>query len=1223
MKKYKLMLTALLGAAFLFAPHESVSAAEPSDVICVSVGEASENAESGWLSGYYYELVDDDVNEPVVMLKKCYLSGDVSVPGTATVGGRTYRTLITKECFSNCAGITSLRFCEDGGMKPLASVDMTEAFSYDPFLQSIDISGLDLSKTQKINRMFAKNEGLSELILSNASLGNAYSSPTVEALGLFSESPSITSLDLSGFDTTNVVDMSHIFSSMKGLRSLKFGGVFDTSNVRDLSYAFYDCPSFTGTLDLSAWNAAGKSSTSKNTTMRSMFELFPAREIILTGFDTSNVGTMAYAFADTSFSAIDLSSFDTSGVENMYAMFDGTKVDDDYLDAIIFGSGWDTQNVKHFSFMFNHRFITNSCANVFAAATETDSATNMFQMFYDTKVDCGSNHAVITNASLNLSSWNVSSVIDCRNFLKSGTVSCDLNGWNYSNMVYGDNAFGGQASRANPASTAQAIESKLTPIGVTNDPANYNAYYYARSYAGVTKDGQRFSYSFKGDAAPYDNIHTIYGTSDLPIHYDQGIQVVLSYYDSAGKYTTKKDPTGTYYSRVGATSSYSVSINRVESPSTPEQEKWFCPYMHGLTTNGQEDRHYYDIYGYTDGRIAFKYEPTQEEWDATVRSCMYQGTIEGFQAICNDGKFLINRVYGFKEVDISEYLGKVEIKAPTTENGGLDLTGSSGTDYSDEYAESGMPFSDVRYVYGREQQNVISPIEKKDFVFLGWFDLQGNDLTNNNEGLYKPLGLSKEIIVPHYRVKEKDVSVSVIFDPGKDAPKGLSLSIDPGSSGCFSLSKEGEKWVGTFNTTVWIKDRTFRLPVISIEGMDEEALEYEFLGWEGEDGSFTVSSSDTEKYFKAVFRHNEKPAADDPAQGDPKQDDPTIEDPKQDDPTQGDPKQDDPTQGDPKQDDPAQDDPKQDDPAQGDPKQDDPTQGDPKQDDPTQGDPKQDEPGQSDPGEDRNDSELSERIKALNDELTALREEKAAADSKNSELVDSLNKKIAELEDTINRLSESMSKNDEVPASTERGGNSGSAGNTGRNSSGNPTSSYGQGTGGSSNRYETSTGSTSGNTYAGASSGEKRSEMVFATPSVSNLTPRSNDLSKAIAQPEPHYAYRASNGTVKLNYDTSVTASSKDTVEEYGFFSEGTKKEGSTVSSAKASSAKTSEKAAASSDEMKKAAGNTQAHDGGLLEAQNIGRSIFGVMILVIVTGCAIFFTFRKKAVKKNRRARK
>lgn len=1181
------MLTALLGAAFLFVPHGSVSAAEPSDTIRVSSEETFESAESDWLSGYYYEFLDNE-DEPVVKLKKCYLSGDVTVPGTAVSQGKTYRTLVTRECFSNCAGLTSLCFLETDGIKPLAEENMSEAFSRDPYLESVDITGLDLSVTQNISGMFSKNESLSEIFLSNSTLGTAYDAPLVSARRLFAESPSITALDLSGFDTTNVVNMGYIFSSMTGIRSFRFGGVFDTTNVRDLSYAFYDCPSFTGTLDLSSWNTVGKSTTKNNRTMESMFEKLPAKTIILTDFDTSMVTTMKSAFADTSFSSIDLSSFNTSLVETMAGMFDGTNVDNDYLDWITLGSGWRTSSVTSFSKMFNQRYITNTCANAVALATKTQNATSLYMMFYDTKINCDSDHRVISNAALDLSGWNVSSVTDMRKFLSSGNVSCNLTGWNYSSLNFGDDAFGGAASKANPAATANAIEATQYPASDLDDPSKFNSYFYSRAYAGLTKDGREFSLSSDGST---DSIHSLFGTSGLPIRYN--VKVTMSYYNGGDTYRTATNPAGTFYTK-RSTDSYSVSINMVEQPTTAEQEKWFCPYKAGLTTNGKEDRNYYEIYGYSDGRYAFKYAPTQSEWNATVKHCMYSGTIDGFKNICNEGKFLVNRVSGFKEVDISEYVGNVEIQAPTTLNGAIDMTGSSGIDYSDELESLDLfdlPFSKVSYVIGAETRNAINPVEKNGFVFIGWFDTQGNDLTDSTGGIYIPKGVSREIIIPHFKVDEKDVRIKVTFDPGENAPEGLSLSLDTESADCFSLSREDEKWTGTFSTKVALKDKTFKLPVLSIEGMDEEEPEYEFLGWECGEEDFTVSSSDTEKVFRAVFKHNKKPAQDDPAQDNPAQDDPA-----QDGPAQDDPSKDDPGQDDPKQDDPAQDDPAQDDPAKDDPAQDDPKQEDPVQDDPSKDDPGQDDPAQEDPKQDNSDPELSEKLKTLTDELLALREEKVQADSKNNELIDSLNARIAELENTISELSESRSKNDEVPASIERTGNNG---------------------GGSYSGYGASSYSVSGNTSSRGASAEDSRELSFETPSVSAKSFTSSDKITMSAQPEPHYAYRASDGSVKLNYDTSTGSELK----EYGFFTGGS---GDTLkTSSNSAASKISGRTSATSSEMKKAEGNTGTHDGGLLEAQSVGRSIFAVLILVIITGSAIFLTFRKKAVKKNRRTRK
>lgn len=57
---------------------------------------------------------------------------------------------------------------------------------------------------------------------------------------MFSECGSITSLDLSNFDTRNVTDMGAMFIHCSGLTSLDLSG-WDTSNVTDMDSMFFDC----------------------------------------------------------------------------------------------------------------------------------------------------------------------------------------------------------------------------------------------------------------------------------------------------------------------------------------------------------------------------------------------------------------------------------------------------------------------------------------------------------------------------------------------------------------------------------------------------------------------------------------------------------------------------------------------------------------------------------------------------------------------------------------------------------------------------------------------------------------------------------------------------------------------------------------------------------------------------------------------------------------------
>ena len=51
----------------------------------------------------------------------------------------------------------------------------------------------------------------------------------------------VKSLDLSGWKTSNVKNMSWMFSFCKGLKSLDLSG-WDTSNVEDMKEMFYQCP---------------------------------------------------------------------------------------------------------------------------------------------------------------------------------------------------------------------------------------------------------------------------------------------------------------------------------------------------------------------------------------------------------------------------------------------------------------------------------------------------------------------------------------------------------------------------------------------------------------------------------------------------------------------------------------------------------------------------------------------------------------------------------------------------------------------------------------------------------------------------------------------------------------------------------------------------------------------------------------------------------------------
>ena len=77
---------------------------------------------------------------------------------------------------------------------------------------------------------------------------------------MFGNCRSLTTLDLSKWNTSNVHDMSYMFYYCLRLKTLDVSNL-DTSKVTNMSYMFYDCASLTS-LDISNWDTSMANMTS-------------------------------------------------------------------------------------------------------------------------------------------------------------------------------------------------------------------------------------------------------------------------------------------------------------------------------------------------------------------------------------------------------------------------------------------------------------------------------------------------------------------------------------------------------------------------------------------------------------------------------------------------------------------------------------------------------------------------------------------------------------------------------------------------------------------------------------------------------------------------------------------------------------------------------------------------------------------------------------------------
>lgn len=230
-------------------------------------------------------------------------------------------------------------------------------------LRSIDFGGVfDTCNTRDMSDMFRGCESLEgRLDLSGFSTGSV-----TDMSHMFADTASVSGIDLSSFDTSAVKDMSGMFSGC-GASALELEG-FSAARVTSMSNMFSGCGNLKQ-LDLSSFD------TGSVTDMRAMFRGCAALETLdLTGFDTAAVRSMAFLFEGCALAKIDVSMFDTGMVESMESMFASCgNVTELKLQ------NFNTARVKNMAGMF---YNCGSLRYVDVSSFDTSSVTDMSNMFY-------------------------------------------------------------------------------------------------------------------------------------------------------------------------------------------------------------------------------------------------------------------------------------------------------------------------------------------------------------------------------------------------------------------------------------------------------------------------------------------------------------------------------------------------------------------------------------------------------------------------------------------------------------------------------------------------------------------------------------------------------------------------------------------------------------------------------------------------------------------------
>ena len=287
-------------------------------------------------------------------------------------------------------------------------------------IKTINFEGMDTSNVENMSFMFAAGGG-GNLISDPIDISRLNTSKVKDMMDMFRGSRA-TAINLTGIDTSQVVNMSGMFSGAGRITTLDLSG-FNTNNVIGVFDMFSGMEELTS-LNLSGWQ------NSKITSMKGMFNgLKKLTSLNLTNFRTSNVTNMEYMFDSTEqLLSLNLASFDTSKVTNMKGMFSRTFV---LSDLNI--SSFNTSGVTDMSEMFaESRKLTTLNLSHF----NTGNVTTMRSMF----------QGMAKLANLNLNSFDTRRVTDMRNMFywsmmepENGTL--DVSSFNTLNVTQASGMF--------------------------------------------------------------------------------------------------------------------------------------------------------------------------------------------------------------------------------------------------------------------------------------------------------------------------------------------------------------------------------------------------------------------------------------------------------------------------------------------------------------------------------------------------------------------------------------------------------------------------------------------------------------------------------------------------------------------------------------------------------------------------------------------------------------
>lgn len=296
--------------------------------------------------------------------------------------------------FSSCSNLYTVKFDNSSTTKNVTN--FSYAFSNCPKL--INIPALDISSATNVNYIFSDCTNLSNMHLDSwtfetitnlsfivrncTSISDedlqtiqSWTLSTITNINGLLQGLSITTFDVSNWNTSNVSTVNYLFANCKNLVTITGLDKLVLSNVKSLDNMFLNCSSLEE-LDVNDWDVS-------NVTSAQLF-IYGCEALSVfnvTDWNTSKITTLYNAFNNCGLTVLDLSNWDLSSITNLQNMASNCK----NLETVYINTNHET--ISEMSDMFTDcpklvnlpdtLYLYGSCNNVFNNCTELTNINNL------------------------------------------------------------------------------------------------------------------------------------------------------------------------------------------------------------------------------------------------------------------------------------------------------------------------------------------------------------------------------------------------------------------------------------------------------------------------------------------------------------------------------------------------------------------------------------------------------------------------------------------------------------------------------------------------------------------------------------------------------------------------------------------------------------------------------------------------------------------------------